>query len=240
VDAKTDKGTYKEGDTFQSNSEESSKLEIISRVEPEDAKFEEWSKDMLSNKTALLVQGIAPSPAAVTESQPVALKKDRRKKKDKKKTKDTSTKNAPCKNAQSRIPFCKALRGLSDDDIARAMESGIPIHELTYEELSEIFPKLRMVADEYKSEQGPLVLGNTNSFDDSRPALLQVPSKAIKPALGLQSLYEYDFTSGKHMNVLYSSSGAGPKSSIKVMTYDALPQSREPRFVMIQVEVSNC
>ena len=143
------------------------------------------------------------------------------------------------KKSEPRILLCKALRSLSDEDIVRAMESGIPVHELSYEELAEIFPKIRMVADEQMSDQASLVLGNTNSFDDSRPALLQVPSKAIKPALGLSSLYEYDFTSGQHKKVLYKACGADPKSSLEVKTFDSPPENTEAKFSIVQVEVSS-
>ena len=139
---------------------------------------------------------------------------------------------------ESRVPICKALRHLSDEDLVRVMESGVPVHELTYEELAEIFPKIRMVADEKSPEHSSMVLGNSNSFDDSRPALVQVPSKTIKPALGLQSLYEYDFTSGKHMSVSYNSCGADPKSSLSVTTHDDPPESNGSTFALIQVEVS--
>ena len=136
-----------------------------------------------------------------------------------------------------RLPLCRVLRRLSDDELVRVMESGLPIHELTVEELAEIFPKLRMVADERSNDQSSLVLGNTNSFDDSRPALLQVPSKALKPAFGLQSLYEYDFTSGKHMSASYDACGNDSIASISVVTHDEPPAISEPNFAVIQVEV---
>eukprot|EP00977_Amphora_coffeiformis_P009417 scaffold2179_cov165-Amphora_coffeaeformis.AAC.21 len=144
----------------------------------------------------------------------------------------------PRRSLNSRFQFCKVFRNLSDAELVRAMESGIPVHELTLEELAEIFPKIRMVADEHSSDQTSLVLGNANSFDDSRPALLQVPSKAIKPALGLQSLYEYDFTSGKHMTVSYDSCGSDPRSSLMVITHGDPPVSKESKFAVIQVEAS--
>jgi hypothetical protein len=142
------------------------------------------------------------------------------------------------KTREQRIQFCKALRSLSDEDIVRVMESGLPVHELTYEELAEIFPKIRMVADEHVSDQASVVLGNANSFDDSRPAFLQLPSKAIKPGLGLQSLYEYDYASGKHMKVVYESCGADPKSSLQIQSYDIPPEVKDVKFAIIQVEVS--
>lgn len=242
IDNKSDPIVSHADESFQHEVEERSKMEIIGRVEPENSKSGERSGDINSNEKALLVQNIASSRAVSGRNETIAKKKQRKTKKsktNKKKTRDSSKEITPRKNAQSRISFCRALRGLSDEEIVKAMESGVPVHELTHEELLEIFPKLRMVADDYNSDQGSLVLGNANSFDDSRPALLQVPSKAIKPALGLQSLYEYDFTSGKHMNVVYRSSGAGPKSSIRVMEYEAPPQSTNPRFAIIQVEVSH-
>ena len=114
----------------------------------------------------------------------------------------------------------------------------MPVHELTYDELSEIFPKLRMVSDDSNADQASLVLGTANSFDDSRPALFQVPSKAMKPGVGLQSLYEYDFTSGKHMSVAYDSCGTDPLSSLQVVTHGEPPQIQESTFALIQVEVS--
>jgi hypothetical protein len=136
------------------------------------------------------------------------------------------------------LPICRAIRNLPEEDLVRAMESGIPVHELSYQELAELFPKIRMVADDAPPDQASVVLGNTNSFDDSRPALLQVPARAMKSATGLQSLYEYDFASGKHMSVLYNSFGADPKSSLHVVSHETPPESRDEfNFAVVQVEV---
>jgi hypothetical protein len=133
------------------------------------------------------------------------------------------------KNLRPGRVVCCSIKNLSKKQLALTMESGISFHELSPEDLAEIFPKLRTVIDN-KAE----VIGNCNTFEDDVPAHLQTTLiRRGKP----QSLYEYEYESGHHMLVSYSSFGPNARSLVKVASPELEPRDAWTSSVLLQVEV---
>ena len=122
-------------------------------------------------------------------------------------------------------------RNLSDKQLAFGIKDGKSFNELSSEELSQIFPKLRTVVDE-KAE----VVGNSYSFDNSiLPAHLQTHSiRRGKP----HSLFEYEYETGRHMYVGYSSFGECPRSLVSLRAASVPDVGRSGgQSLLVQVEV---
>jgi len=105
-------------------------------------------------------------------------------------------------------------------------------------ELAIAFPKLRMVADERDSSiKGAAVVSYSNTFRSNVPAHLQMSSTAFAAASGPQSLYEYDYDGGKHMDVAYNHFGPNPLSLLITRRHQSLPKPRL-NAAIVQIEVS--
>ena len=114
--------------------------------------------------------------------------------------------------------------------------------ELTSDDLSHMFPKLRMVSDHNTSNVGSEILGNSHSFSTDFPAHLQAPAQPTASPSGPQSLYEYEFETGAHMNVVYSNYSDDPRADLRLCTYETPPLRIEKddlvfNKVVVQVEV---
>ncbi len=125
---------------------------------------------------------------------------------------------------------CRSIRNLSELERILSMKAGIPIYQLSRDELIEMFPKLVAVADKRVE-----VIGRSSEFQSSIPAHLQA-------SLGNQGepqlLYEYNYESEEHKFVSYRSFSASPLASMHVETRKI---DRSPSVgtidVLIQVEV---
>lgn len=137
---------------------------------------------------------------------------------------------------------CCSIKNATQDEMNWSKQSGLPIHELSSDELATIFPKLRLVSDKNESNFRSAVIGNSNSFEKNLPAHLQLPPKALIADSGPQSLFEYEYERGKHMKVSFAGFGPLPRTLIKVETYEEPPPSYERGLVsynkvLVQVEV---
>jgi hypothetical protein len=137
---------------------------------------------------------------------------------------------------------CCSIKNASDEQLRWSHQTGLPLHELSSDELATIFPKLRLVSDKHESKYGSAVIGNSNSFEKNLPAHLQLPNKALVLDSGPQSLFEYEYERGRHMNVIFSGFGPLPCTLITVVTYKQPPPSYEKGLisyneVLVQVEV---
>lgn len=104
-------------------------------------------------------------------------------------------------------------------------------------DLTTTFPKLRMVADD--KEVGldtPAVVSNSNKFKGNVPAHLQLSSDAFLAAQGPQSLYEYEYDGGEHIDVAYNHFGPNPMSLLVIRHHEKSPRMR-PNGAIIQIEV---
>ena len=139
--------------------------------------------------------------------------------------------------------ICCSIKNVPPELALWSMKTGIPVHELSQEDLAEIFPKLRVVADEKRETQGSEVVGNANSFEDKLPAHLQLPERSVALDGGPQSLYEYEYAQGTHMKVVYEEYGRNPRSLLKVKAFEKPPEQiaggQVEGRVVIQVEVRN-
>lgn len=125
-----------------------------------------------------------------------------------KKAVSAGTRNQSMRKLRPNRVVCRSITDLSSRQRKIATETGIPIHELSKEDLATYFPKLRTVVDD-KAE----VIGNCNSFEAFLPAHLQTTLlRRGKP----QSLYEYEYETGKHMFVSYSAFGPDARSLIEL------------------------
>jgi hypothetical protein len=139
---------------------------------------------------------------------------------------------------------CCGISNLTEEQWNWSRQNGVAIQELSADELATIFPKLRLVSDKKESQYRSEVIGNSNSFEKNLPANLQwLPSKTLVENSGPQSLYEYEFERGTHMNVTFAGFGPLPRTLIKVETHTEPPRSYEKGLVsfnkiLVQVEVS--
>lgn len=134
---------------------------------------------------------------------------------------------------------CCSVKNLGDRASIISQETGLPIHELTKEQLAEIFPKVRSISETAPMMRGrSRIIGNSNSFERDLPAHVQ----ALVAENGPQSLYEYEFEKGTHKVVLYNKFGTDPRSLLKVHTSELPPILFEQSLqtmnkVIVQVEV---
>jgi len=137
---------------------------------------------------------------------------------------------------------CCSVKNLSDEASVWTMRTGIPIQELSREELSAIFPRLRVVSDDNgllpAVNRASELVGNSQYVETKLPAHLQ----ATVAATGPQSLYEYEYERGRHMNVVYTEFGPNPHSLLQVLVYDKPPERITSGLitynkVVVQVEV---
>jgi hypothetical protein len=138
---------------------------------------------------------------------------------------------------------CCGINNLTDDQLNWSRLNGVALQELSADELATIFPKLRLVSDQKESQFRSEVIGNSNSFEKNVPAHLQwLPLKTLVEDSGPQSLYEYEFERGTHMNVTFAGFGPLPRTLIKVERHKEPPRSYEKGLVsfnkiLVQVEV---
>jgi hypothetical protein len=138
---------------------------------------------------------------------------------------------------------CCGISNLTEEQLNWSRQNGVAIQELSADELATIFPKLRLVSDKKESQSRSEVIGNSNSFEKNFPANLQwLPSKTLVEDSGPQSLYEYEFESGTHMNVIFAGFGPLPRTLIKVEAHKEPPRSYDKGLVsfnkiVVQVEV---
>jgi hypothetical protein len=137
---------------------------------------------------------------------------------------------------------CCGINNYTQEELNWSRRTGMLIHELNADELAAIFPKLRLVSDKNESKSRSEVIGNSNSFEKNFPAHLQLPSEALVAGSGPQSLFEYEYECGMHMNVTYAGFGPLPRTLIKVETHKAPPRSYERgcisyNKVLVQIEV---
>jgi hypothetical protein len=138
---------------------------------------------------------------------------------------------------------CCGVSNLTEEQWNWSRQNGVAIQELSADELATIFPKLRLVSDKKESQYRSEVIGNSNSFEKNLPANLQwLPSKSLVEDSGPQSLYEYEFERGTHMNVTFAGFGPLPRTLIKVETHKEPPRSYEKGLVsfnkiLVQIEV---
>ncbi|GKY96067.1 hypothetical protein MPSEU_000566900 [Mayamaea pseudoterrestris] len=137
-------------------------------------------------------------------------------------------------NSAPRVVCC-SIKDLDLEQLRLARETGLPIHELSPEELATIFPKLRSVANE-RSHAHPrsVVIGNSLSFERELPAHFQ----AVLKREGPQSLYEYEYESGVQKLLLYDSFGNNPRELLKMHVAGGLPEDGLNDVVLVQVEAS--
>lgn len=134
------------------------------------------------------------------------------------------------RSAVVRRVACCSIKNLSELEHAWTMEMGIPIYQLSHDELIKTFPKLLAVTDN-RAE----VIGRSSEFQHSFPAHLQA-SLTIRGEP--QSLYEYNYESEEHRFVSYKS--FSPVSQA-LMCVEVGKLGRPPAIgtsdVLIQVEV---
>jgi len=135
---------------------------------------------------------------------------------------------------------CCRLKNLGEDAERFSQETGIPVHELSKEELETLFPKLRSISEDTKlARSRSVVIGNSQSFEKDLPAHLQ----AIVAQNGPQSLYEYEYEKGSHKVLVYERFGTEPRSLLQIISSDEPPQLTDTgevdsTKVILQVEVS--
>jgi hypothetical protein len=125
---------------------------------------------------------------------------------------------------------CRSIRNLSESERILSMKAGIPIYQLSRDDLIEMFPKLVAIADKRVE-----VIGRSSEFQSSIPAHLQASlANQGEPQL----LYEYNYESEEHKFVSYRAFNASPLASMHVETRKI---GRSPSVwtvdVLIQVEV---
>jgi hypothetical protein len=136
--------------------------------------------------------------------------------------------------------ICCSIKDLPPVQQQRAKELGVPVHELSREELEEIFPKVRSISEEVPlSRHRSAVIGNSKSFEKNFPAHLQ----AIVNQNGPQSLFEYEYEKGTHKVLVYEAFGPSPRDLLRVHISDKPPVLFREGFldddkVIVQVEVS--
>ena len=136
---------------------------------------------------------------------------------------------------------CCSVKNLNPESARLAEESGLPIHELSKEDLEALFPKVRTI-----SEQMPLsrnrshIIGNSRTFEEDLPSHLQ----NIVQENGPQSLYQYEYETGVHKVIVYERFGPDPRETLHIRVSNRPPQLYQeglfdPDKVIIQVEVSS-
>lgn len=128
--------------------------------------------------------------------------------------------------------MCCSIKNLSGAQLEATRRTGLPVHELSPEEVAQMFPKLRTVPDNDEAQ----IVKNISVFEDYLPVVFQssIP-KAGKP----QSVYEYDYESGQHMFAQYSFYGPNPENVLRVKTGpNPEPLDQGTRTALVQVEVS--
>lgn len=118
-----------------------------------------------------------------------------------------------------RLPFCRSKVRDVELDLATA------------------FPKLRMVADEKEGGLNSAAIVNSKKFKGNLPAHLQMSSDAFVSTKGPQSLYEYEYDGGEHIDVAYNHFGPNP-SSLLVIRHHRSPPRPRMHGAIIQVEAS--
>lgn len=129
---------------------------------------------------------------------------------------------------------CRSVKDLTVEQQQQCEATGLPVHELSFQELSGLFPKVRSVSDEHKAVSSSSILGSSRAFKNSCPAHLQASPEYFGP----QSLYEYEYETGIHMYVSYAFHGNNGKSLLNVVNAQTpLPEKQFQEQVLIQVEV---
>lgn len=139
---------------------------------------------------------------------------------------------------------CRSSKEVDEETLFWTMRSGIPIHELTPNELAEILPGIRLIPDNHHGTQdkNSILIGPSNSFEANLPAHLQLPAWSFEIGKGPQSLYEYEYGHGSHMNVVFDEFGENPLSLIRLVQYDTPPEAYKKgtvdyNKVVVQIEV---
>lgn len=131
--------------------------------------------------------------------------------------------------------MCRSVKTLSCEQQTWTAKSGIPFHELSQQELSQIFPKVRSVADEQKYVSSSLLV---SPFASGRSGLAHLQANLEQS--GPQSLYEYDYESGVHMFVSYDRFGVDELKVITASTPSFIRSESKTSSneILVQVEVS--
>lgn len=133
-------------------------------------------------------------------------------------------------NTAVRRVACCSIKNLSEFEQVLMMETGVPFHQLSHEEIIKIFPKLLAVSDNRTG-----VIGRSNEFRNSLPAHLQ---SSLMIQGEPQSIYEYNYESEEHRFVSYKSFGTFPHSLMYVGSGRlGRPPAIGTSDVLIQVEV---
>lgn len=119
-----------------------------------------------------------------------------------------------------------------------------PVRDMSEEELAQMFPKLRLVADEKpggNAKYSP-ILAQGKEFRGELPPHLQLSSDVFKSTKGPQSVYEYEYEHGQHMDVCYNHYGIKAQSLIMVRRLKKPPSldcSHEGVIVKVEVRHSS-
>lgn len=138
----------------------------------------------------------------------------------------------------SRIKTCLPARTLTPQQKYMSTTKGLLYHELSTQELTELFPKVRSIGDEDSSAASSF-FADQAEFDQSKPAHLQAPI----PKKGPQSLYEYEYETGVHMFASYSELGSERTCPMtvsigRVPLPSPISRKSKEKDVIIQVEAS--
>jgi hypothetical protein len=121
-----------------------------------------------------------------------------------------------------------------------SLRRSFPIDELGKHELTTVFPKLRMVADEKTGgNKYSSVVANSKEFRGNIPAHLQLSSEAYLATRGPQSLYEYEYDKGEHMDVAYHHFGPNPISLLVTRHHITPPKTSEGLIIQIEASVAS-
>lgn len=105
-------------------------------------------------------------------------------------------------------------------------------------DLATAFPKLRMIPDEKSMGlNNAAVVSNSKKFKGNVPAHLQLSSDAFLATRGPQSLYEYEYDGGEHIDVAYNHFGPNPMSLLVIRHHETTPR-RRPNGAIVQIEAS--
>jgi len=124
---------------------------------------------------------------------------------------------------------CCSVKNLSPQQRDFVEKIGVPIHEISQAELTEIFPRLRSVGEDTTEVVGQ------GTFDDDLPAYLQTSLQIREKP---QSLLEYAYDRGTHQCVTYSTFGPNAENIIHLNDspeIEAVPEGTGD--VIVQVEV---
>lgn len=128
----------------------------------------------------------------------------------------------------------RSVKSLFQDQLKWSAQSGVPFHEMSQQDQSQLFSKVRSVADEKKNVSSS-VLVKPHQQGRSCPAHLQVSLEGNGPI----SLFEYEYETGVHMYASYERFGAdGFKVKSAPTPSPVRCQSKQSlNEILVQVEV---